>query len=759
LGVDGPANLFFLNPNGLIFGPNARLDVRGSFIGSTASGLQFGTQGDFNTTTPQPPSPLLTVKPSALLFTQMQAGGIVNRARSTDRTGLTVPTGSSLLLIGGNILSDDGQLTVSGGRIELGGLAAPGTVALTNNDDRWQVSFPTGVQRSDITLSNEGLIANTGGLDDIAITGRTITVANTPLLPVVLKGTGISGQRAGDLILNATGTVSFDYSNTQNNGLGNAIVEETGRLSITAENISLKRTSLGSVAGSSNRGTSLNASGTITLDGSFIEAGRNPQAGETSGNIDITARNLTLTNGSSISISGITTTNDVGKISLQVLDTLSLFGKSSITTSDNASGGVLDRRSGDIEIQAGALFLNGQDNLISTFSNSSRPGNVQIQADTITVNGGDIRSTSTGVADGGSIDIQTRVLSVMTGGSVATSSRGAGNSGNLSIGASEAIEVKGNSPEPIQLGDGSSAFVSSRLSASSLGTGNAGTLTLNTGRLSVLDSAAITSGSSVSGRAGDVTINATGLVEVAGSNDRIRSSITATSQGTGDAGNIFIRANRLSLRDGGNVVTFTAKENAIDARVVVSKPDETNRIAANAFTGRGGNISISTQALLGIRPSDVPIDGQSTITASSQVGVQGQVTVNQPEVQPTQGAIELPTGLIDASDQIAQVCPHGLAEQGRFVISGRGSLPESPINPLSGIGLSSPLAEIEGQTHFTSATSTNPDRRSTSSKRSTSIASPEMIEAQGWTKTREGKVILLAGSRESGTSTQTRCPG
>ncbi|WP_341531863.1 filamentous hemagglutinin N-terminal domain-containing protein (plasmid) [Nostoc sp. UHCC 0302] len=138
ISTKGTANLFLINPNGIIFGQNAQLNVGGSFIATTANALQFGDIGFFSATEKNIPSRLLTVNPSALLFNQInQNAEIKNNSvafagkdpAGFDAFGLRVPDGESLLLVGGNI-SMSGKLNAFGGRVELGGLGEPGTVAL-----------------------------------------------------------------------------------------------------------------------------------------------------------------------------------------------------------------------------------------------------------------------------------------------------------------------------------------------------------------------------------------------------------------------------------------------------------------------------------------------------------------------------------------------------------------------------------------------------------------------------------------------------
>jgi filamentous hemagglutinin family protein len=117
LGVLGSnANLFLINPNGIIFGQGSQLAVGGSFVATTANAIAFGNQGFFSVSTPNLP-PLLTVNPSAFLFNQIGAKPI------THQSSLQVPQGRSLLLLGGDVGINGGVLLAPGGRIELGGLA------------------------------------------------------------------------------------------------------------------------------------------------------------------------------------------------------------------------------------------------------------------------------------------------------------------------------------------------------------------------------------------------------------------------------------------------------------------------------------------------------------------------------------------------------------------------------------------------------------------------------------------------------------
>ncbi|MGA1263686.1 MAG: filamentous hemagglutinin N-terminal domain-containing protein, partial [Prochlorothrix sp.] len=108
LGVDGGADLFLLNPNGILFGENARLDLSGSFQASTAERWMFADGQEFSAVNPQA-APLLTIQPQASQTYALDfKGDILNEGN------LAVGAGETLTLAG-NQVTNRGYLAAPGG--------------------------------------------------------------------------------------------------------------------------------------------------------------------------------------------------------------------------------------------------------------------------------------------------------------------------------------------------------------------------------------------------------------------------------------------------------------------------------------------------------------------------------------------------------------------------------------------------------------------------------------------------------------------
>ena len=147
---DSSPNLFLMNPNGILFGPNASLDIEGSFFATTADAIRLGDAGLFSATEPAK-SNLLTVNPSAFLFNaiaaqpilnQSQAASVIGQPNSNNGSpGLQVRAGQTLGLVGGDVRLEGGNLTAAGGRIELGSVAGIGEVSLTQMGNRFVLGY------------------------------------------------------------------------------------------------------------------------------------------------------------------------------------------------------------------------------------------------------------------------------------------------------------------------------------------------------------------------------------------------------------------------------------------------------------------------------------------------------------------------------------------------------------------------------------------------------------------------------------------
>jgi filamentous hemagglutinin family protein len=119
----GNSNLYLMNPAGMIFGANARLDVPGSFFATTASGIGFDNRW-FNGTGANDYASLVGM-PNAFAFIA-QSGSIVNAGK------LAVGTGQNLTLLGGTVIST-GELSAQGGTITVAAVPGENLVRLSQN--------------------------------------------------------------------------------------------------------------------------------------------------------------------------------------------------------------------------------------------------------------------------------------------------------------------------------------------------------------------------------------------------------------------------------------------------------------------------------------------------------------------------------------------------------------------------------------------------------------------------------------------------
>jgi large exoprotein involved in heme utilization and adhesion len=151
-------------------------------------------------------------------------------------------------------------------------------------------------------------------------------------------------------------------------------------------------------------------------------------------------------------------------------------------------------------------------------------------------------------------------------------------------------------------------------------------------------------------------------------------------------------------------------------------------MVASAVQGRGGNIEITTQGILGLKYRD-RLTPDNDITASSEFGVNGTVQVNNIGVDPASGLLEFPVEIVDPNQQVAQSCA---TDQGsRFIVTGRGGVPKNPSQYLSPDRSWSDLRTIGTQSKDSISQSLN-----------SPLLLP-LIEATNWQRNANGVVEIL----------------
>ncbi|MCF4969065.1 beta strand repeat-containing protein [Nostoc sp. CMAA1605] len=699
INANGSANLFLLNPSGIIFGNNASLNIGGSFVATTASSIKFVEGTEFSAVNPTA-QPLLTMTvPLGLQMgnhpAPIQVQGTGHSLDATDSfspvirnpssTQLQVQSGKTLALVGGNITLDGATLSAATGQIELGSLGGAGLVTLVPTTQGHQLQYEQGQSFADMQLAQKSLLDVSGfNAGAVQLRGRNIDFSGGSLIFSQNYGTLPSGE----INVQASAAIAM-IGTTPDAKIRSGIRAEALGTGASA-NISILTPRLTAKEGS--------AIGNLT----FVTA--------KGGNIQIQAADLEL--------SGFSPLNPTGATAI----TTTTFGKGS---------------AGDIAVNGDNLIISEGASLSSVTFGSGSTGQVMIRNQNTTIRGENPFGLSSNIvmttfADGNAKDLRldTGNLQVLNGGVIGSSALFVGNGGNVQVNASEAIAISGRGssnnsnisssvvrytpeirqffglPDILAANAGNVSITTPKLtltnggtvSVTSQGTGNAGNLQIIADQIQLKNQALIQA-QTESGNGGDISLQVKNSLFM-----RDRTNITTTASGTGNGGNI-----------------------SINAPIIFSL--ENSDIIANAVRGKGGNINITTQGMIGLEYSS-QVSPNNDITASSEFGVNGTVQVNTVGVDPNSGLVALPTNFTESSQKITSGCAD--TNGSSFVATGRGGVPQNPNREVRSDRTWSDIRNL-------SAFSNNSPVQA---KTPTQLQIP--IQATSWHRNAQGKIELVA---------------
>ncbi|MFM7407511.1 MAG: beta strand repeat-containing protein [Cuspidothrix sp.] len=568
-----------------------------------------------------------------------------------------------------------------------------------------------------------------GGNIDIEVTNGIISISNNSSLESQTKSDG----NAGDIIIQGK---NIDLTNS-------------ARL-ITSSTLQNTKGKAGTI--------SLNTTNTLSLNGSFVSTETN-NAG-IAGNIDIKADKLNIFNNSRLSATStkiatnkggdiIVNTNDIdingqgsglfaetqGQGAAGILNiktsnlTIADGGKISATTTNTATN-----KGGDIIVNANNIDINGQGSgLFAETQGQGAAGSLNLTVSKLNINAGGQISAANIDGEGGSININANILTMSKAGQILTTASGKAKAGSINVKVKENITLSdpqtgifantnpgangdsGNidiDPPIFMIKDGAGIGVNSQ------GSGKGGNISLQAGTLT-LDNNGFITAATASNQGGEINLQIQDLLWL-----RHDSNITATAGTAGASGN------------GGNIT--------INAPFIIGFAQENSNITANAFTGKGGNIDITTNAIFGLKFSNRETEF-SDITASSQFGLSGSVEIKTPDVDPTSGLVELPANLVDAESLIDKnacaIDNNQIAKGNSFVIVGKGGLPANADDLISN---SSGMVEWANNSSQHKITSVIMRQREKNNQEKTGISNHTIQQAQGWIIGKDGKIILTA---------------
>ncbi len=703
------ANLFLMNPAGIVFGPHATLNVGGSVAFTTADylrlqGIDNPTAGMFhaNTTVPS----LLTSAPvTAFGFLHSNSAAIAVQGST-----LSVPLGESISLIGGNhgftyihpdtdasaplsggVSITGGHLVTAGGQVTLTSLASEGVIQV---EDLHQPGPITGQQvptfgplqisqqsRIDTRGEGGGLIHIRGGhliIDSSTLSSTTGSIAMDAVSIQITKASEVTTEtrtagNAGHISLNTQRDITLDSGalvlSSSKDSSGHA-----GNITVQSHQGNIFLTKLSSVTTQSQRSGGNTGSiimdaphGDIHIDDSFVYT--SAEGTGTLGGIQITANNLFLRNSGSI-VGNNFTTQVAESIRIMVHNRLHLTGGSVIETGTPGSSDAAD-----LMIRSREIALTDYSILSTITRGSGNAGRLSLFTDKLDLADGaqllssslvdDAASEKIPVGRGGAIRVEgftTPSAAVRIAGGesgIFTDTRGSGTAGDISVKSTALMLQNGGA-----------------ISAKTTGTNPTATggsiMIQATDRVSLTNHASITAESkgATAGNAGNITLDAGLQLDV-----HDHSSITtATESRQANGGNITIQAiDRVRFVNSTLSTSVQGAEGSggnifIDPQVVVVQG---STVTAQAVEGAGGNITFVTPLFLA--------DSASVVSASSERGPSGTVTIQSPTSN-LSGTVGQLTAKPSPPQVLLQNHCAAKSSNGKstFLLTGRDNLPDEP---------------------------------------------------------------------------------
>ena len=487
------ANLYLLNPSGVLFGPKATLDVGGSFHVSTADYLRLADGARFFARLSET-STLSVAPPTAFGFLGPQVEAITVRGSS-----LQVPEGQTLSVVGGDVQIVGGTLFAPSGRIQLASVAAAGEVLPVTSGPAPDLQVDSVARLGTIALSQGQLLTSGDGGGTVLIRGGRLRV----------DGSSISSNNLGNK--DGTGLLGVDLRVT-----GDAVI--TNRSVITADRLGT----------GSGRDLQLTAGSVSLENASLIGSQFLVQVGQ-----------LTLTGGAQISSGRALSVTATDAITIRGRDSQ---GRPSGLFSNTAGRG----DAGSLSVSASTLRM--EDGGLLQTSSSGNAGRLEVQVGRLTLSGGAQLSTSAlGEGRGGDLRVTARDEIVISGRGDLGQPSGLF-SGTFGRGDAGALFVKAPT---LRMEDGG-LMQAGGITDRSLGSGNAGPLEVQVGRLTLSGGAQLSTRTLGPGRGGDLSVTATDAIFISGRDSQGQpSGLFSDTFGSGDAGSLFVKAPTLRMEDGG----------------------------------------------------------------------------------------------------------------------------------------------------------------------------------------------------------------